>query len=83
MKHLDNELQKKAQSRRAHFKQGGEDVAANQDEKIDHYIQELRETEAFLVERQSAFTGEIEGLKRLVDLYKRYFEDATAKVERM
>ena len=55
-------------------------MAANQDEKIDHYMQKLRETEASLVERQGAFTGEIEGLKRLVDLYKRYFEDATAKV---
>jgi nucleoprotein TPR len=57
-----------------------QDQCATQEEKVDHYMTKLREAEAALVEKQSSFTAEIEGLKRLSELYKRYFEDATAKI---
>ena len=57
-----------------------QDASANQGEKVDHYLGKLRESEAASIEKQGAFIAEVEGLKRLVDLYKRYFEDATAKI---
>lgn len=57
-----------------------QDLTSNQQEKIDFYMSKLHTAESSAVEKQGAFTSEIEGLKRLVDLYKRYFEEASAKV---
>ena len=56
------------------------DSHESQSEKIDLYLSQLKESERNAIEKQSAFLSELESLKRLVELYKRYFEDATAKV---
>ena len=58
-----------------------QDQAHDQQEKLSFYMNKLKETEAALVEKQGAFSHEVEGLKRLNELYKRYLEDATAKVD--
>lgn len=44
-------------------------------------MNKLKDNESILIEKQGNFSNEIDGLKRLVELYKRYFEEATNKVE--
>ena len=44
-------------------------------------MNKLKDNETILIEKQGNFSNEIEGLKILVELYKRYFEEATNKVE--
>jgi len=57
------------------------DQAHDQQEKLTFYMNKLKNAEAALVEKQGSFSHEVEGLKRLNELYKRYLEDATAKVD--
>lgn len=59
------------------------DQTASQQEKLDSFLAKLKESESAAVQQQSAFAQENESVKRLADLYKRYFEEATAKVEEL
>ncbi|KAJ1441712.1 hypothetical protein B484DRAFT_390596, partial [Ochromonadaceae sp. CCMP2298] len=51
------------------------------EEKTASYVEALSTAEGALVQKTGAFTQEVESLKRLVELYKRYFEEATGKIE--
>jgi nucleoprotein TPR len=46
-------------------------------------MRKSQEIETALISQQSSYSSEVEGLKRLTDLYKRHFEEATTKVEEL
>ena len=60
-----------------------QDQLSNQEEKTDTYIEKLRAAETALISSQAAATQEIDGLKRLLELYKGNFEDASSKVDEL
>ena len=46
-------------------------------------MRKSQEIETAFISQQNSYTSEVEGLKRLTDLYKRHFEEATTKVEEL
>ena len=59
------------------------DQVAGQNERINQYMGEVRDLETQLASERSTFFKEIEAQKRMSDLYKRHFEEATEKVSEM
>jgi hypothetical protein len=60
-----------------------QDRIALQDEKIDGLITKLNEVEQNHASQQGTFVAEVDGLKKMIDLYKRFGEEATAKTEEL
>lgn len=54
-----------------------------QQEKTDLHLRRSQQLESEIITQQSSYSAEIDSLKRLSDLYKRNFEDATAKIEEL
>jgi predicted nucleic acid-binding protein len=52
-------------------------------EKINSYITKIGQLETATATQQGVSSQEIEGLKRLADLYKRHFEEAAEEVKRL
>ena len=52
-----------------------------QTEKINQYLQQLRDTEVAAAGERDAFLKEIDSQKALADLYKRYFEEAANRAD--
>lgn len=54
-----------------------------QEERADNFLQKSTTLELTLSSSQSSFNQEMDNIKRLSDLYKRNFEEATAKIEEL
>ncbi len=52
-----------------------------QEEKVDQLMIKVSEQESAAVAQQASFRLEIDGVKKMADLYKRYFGEATDRVE--
>eukprot|EP01041_Mallomonas_annulata_P007955 gene7955-16288_t len=58
-----------------------EDQILIQNDRINGYMNQIREFEINAANEKDSFLHELEAQKRLVDLYKKYFDEATLNIE--